>query len=183
MSSPKALETSLRETVPCSLVSLKSSLTIFPGDRIMCNLLYSRSLEYSKWRERWSVPYASEHLPSGGKTCEVAFMGFKDCNLRSIRLGRFAFHIIFIQFCQSQFFFFSFLFSFLLFRAVLEAYGGSQARVELELQPPAYATATATWDLSCVCDLHHSSWQRRILNPLSEARDRTCILMDDSQVR
>ena len=35
---------------------------------------------------------------------------------------------------------------------------------------------------SCVCDLHHSSWQRLILNPLSEARDRTRILMDTGQV-
>ena len=32
------------------------------------------------------------------------------------------------------------------------------------------------------CDLHHSSQQRRI-NPLSKARDRTCILMDTSQIR
>jgi len=30
-------------------------------------------------------------------------------------------------------------------------------------------------DLSCICDLHHSSQQRWILNPLSEARDRTCV--------
>ena len=45
--------------------------------------------------------------------------------------------------------------------------------VEEELQLPAYATATATSDRSCICDLHHSSWQRRILNPLSEVRDRT----------
>ena len=43
--------------------------------------------------------------------------------------------------------------------------------VESELQPPAYITATATRDLSCVCHLHHSSRPRRILNPLSEARD------------
>ena len=43
--------------------------------------------------------------------------------------------------------------------------------VELELQLVAYATATATWDPSCVCALHHSSWQCPILNPLSEARD------------
>ena len=28
--------------------------------------------------------------------------------------------------------------------------------VKLELQPPVYTTATATQDLSCVCDLHHS---------------------------
>ena len=31
-------------------------------------------------------------------------------------------------------------------------------------------------------DLHHRSQQHRILNPLSEARDPTCILMDPSQV-
>ena len=28
-------------------------------------------------------------------------------------------------------------------------------------------------DLSCICDLHLSSQQHRILNPLSEARDQT----------
>ena len=44
---------------------------------------------------------------------------------------------------------------------------------QLELQLPAYTTATATPDLSCVCDLHHSSRQGRILNPLREARNRT----------
>ena len=39
--------------------------------------------------------------------------------------------------------------------------------VESELQLLAYttATATATWDPSCICDLHHSSWQRWILSP------------------
>ena len=46
--------------------------------------------------------------------------------------------------------------------------------VYLELLLLAYATATATQDLSHICDLHHSSWQRRILIPLSEARDRIC---------
>ena len=30
---------------------------------------------------------------------------------------------------------------------------------------------TATRDLSSVCDLHHSSRERQILKPLSEARD------------
>ena len=43
--------------------------------------------------------------------------------------------------------------------------------VELELQLPAYAIATAAGDLSHVCDLHHSSWQCRILTPLHKARD------------
>ena len=43
--------------------------------------------------------------------------------------------------------------------------------VESELQLPAYTTATVMQDLSCVSYLHHSSWQRWILNPLREARD------------
>ena len=50
--------------------------------------------------------------------------------------------------------------------------------VKWELQLPAYATATR--DLSCICDLRCSSQQRQVLNPLSEARDQTCVLMDAS---
>ena len=45
--------------------------------------------------------------------------------------------------------------------------------VESEPQLPASTTATARQDPSCICDLHPSSWQCRILNPLSEAWDRT----------
>ena len=55
--------------------------------------------------------------------------------------------------------------------------------VDLKLQLPAYATATAPRDPNLVCDLHHSSWQRWIPDPPSEARDRTCILMDTSRGR
>ena len=50
--------------------------------------------------------------------------------------------------------------------------------VESEMQLLAYATATPKQDLSCICDLHHSSQQHWIFNPLSEARDPTCVLMD-----
>ena len=53
--------------------------------------------------------------------------------------------------------------------------------VESELQLPAYATATALQDLSCIYDLCHSLWQH-FLNPLTEARDRVCILTETSQV-
>ena len=55
--------------------------------------------------------------------------------------------------------------------------------IESELQLPAYTTATATRDPSCICDLHHSAKQHRILNPLSQARDQAYVLMDTSQVR
>ena len=54
--------------------------------------------------------------------------------------------------------------------------------VELELQLLGYATATATPDPSHVCDLHHSSQLRQILNPLSEARDQTRNLMVPSWI-
>ena len=53
---------------------------------------------------------------------------------------------------------------------------------ELELQLLAYATATARWDSSCICDLYHSSQQRWIPDPLSEARHGICILTDASLI-
>ena len=43
--------------------------------------------------------------------------------------------------------------------------------VELELKLLACATAIANLDLSHVCNLHHSSRQSQILNPMCEARD------------
>ena len=75
-----------------------------------------------------------------------------------------------------MFFVFVFFF-FLLFRVEPDAYGGSQAKGTVGATA---ITAIATSDPSNVCNLHHSSWQHQILNPLSGARDRTCILMDTS---
>ena len=54
--------------------------------------------------------------------------------------------------------------------------------MESELQLPVSTTATATPDPSSIQNLHHSSWQHQILDLLSRARDRTCILMHTSQV-
>ena len=54
--------------------------------------------------------------------------------------------------------------------------------VESELQLPAYTRATTTPDPSHVCDLQHHSWQHRILNPLSKARDQTAMVVDPGQV-
>ena len=52
------------------------------------------------------------------------------------------------------------------------ARGCSQARGRIGA-----AAATAGLDLSHICNLHHSSQQRQILNPLSKTRDRTRVLM------
>ena len=53
---------------------------------------------------------------------------------------------------------------FFVFWATPEAYGGSEAR---------------SWIRAAAASLHHSSWQRWTVNPLSKARDWTCVLMDD----
>ena len=57
----------------------------------------------------------------------------------------------------------------------------SRLGVELELQ--LLACATATQDLSRICDLYCSSQQHQILNPLSDARDGTCVLVNTGQIR
>ena len=57
----------------------------------------------------------------------------------------------------------------------------SRLGVRLELQLLAYATATEMPGPNRTCNLHHSSRQCRILNPLSEARIRTWDFMDTSQ--
>ena len=50
--------------------------------------------------------------------------------------------------------------------------------VESELQMPAYATATAKWDPSHICDPHHSSQQHQIPDLLSQGRDSNRLLRD-----
>ena len=75
-----------------------------------------------------------------------------------------------------------YIYFFGLFRAPPSVYGSSRLGVKLELQLLSCATVTATQDPSCVFNLHCSSWQHWIHNPLIEARDLTHILMDTSQV-
>ena len=72
-----------------------------------------------------------------------------------------------------------FIYLVLLSRAVPVAYGSSSLGVEFafscRLTPQPH-------DPSHVVDLHHNSQQHQILNPLSDTRDQTYILMDTSQV-
>ena len=75
-----------------------------------------------------------------------------------------------------------FFFFFGLFRAAPRHMEVPRPGVESELWPLTYATAIAIPDLSCVWDLHHSSRPSWSLNPLNKARDRTCTLMDTSQI-
>ena len=63
---------------------------------------------------------------------------------------------IFIYFYFLFYFFCLFAFS----RAATAAYGGSQARGLIRAVAAAYARATAMWDPSCVCDLHHNTTVR-----------------------
>ena len=70
---------------------------------------------------------------------------------------------------------------FCIFRAAPMTYESSQARHQIGAEAEAYATARAMQDASLVCDLHHSSQQRWILNPLSKVRDQTHNLMDISR--
>ena len=62
------------------------------------------------------------------------------------------------------FYFILFYFILLVFRAALSAYGGSHARGQIG------ATAIAMQDWSRVCDLHHSSWQCRILKSTDQCQ-------------
>ena len=68
------------------------------------------------------------------------------------------------------------------FMAVPTPYGSSQARGNQAVAAGLHHS-TATWDLSCICNLHHSSEQLQILNPMRKARDWTWVLMDTSWVR
>ena len=76
----------------------------------------------------------------------------------------------------------NFFFFVLLFRATPAAHGGSQARGRNGALAASLHHSHSNAGSERVCDLHHSSQQRLILNPLSEDRDQTRILMDTSRL-
>ena len=56
--------------------------------------------------------------------------------------------------------------------AIPAAYGGSQARGLIRAVATGLYHSHSHIDLSCVCDLHHSSQPYQILNPLSNTRNQ-----------
>ena len=73
-------------------------------------------------------------------------------------------------------------FVFCLFKAAPAAYGGSQARDLIRATAASLCQSHGRPDPSHICNPHHSSRQCQILNPLIEARDRTCNLMIPSRI-
>ena len=79
------------------------------------------------------------------------------------------------------FLFFSFFFSSFVFLG-LHLGLMEVPRLEVKLELLVYTRATAIPDPNHICDLHHSSQQRWILNPLSKARDLSHVLMYSSRL-
>ena len=83
---------------------------------------------------------------------------------------------------MTVFSFFLFILSFCHFRAASAAYGGSQARGLIRGVAAGLRQSHSNSRSKPRCDLHHSSQQRQILNPLNEASDQTCNLMVPSWI-
>ena len=105
---------------------------------------------------------------------KLRFVFFLVCFSLYFKVKRVRVHLAMPDYCAFFFFFFCFLGPYLWHMAVAVPRLG----VKLELQLPACITAMAMWDPSCICDQYHNSQQSRIHDPLSEARDRTYILMN-----
>ena len=82
-----------------------------------------------------------------------------------------------------HFFLFIFKFIFCLFRAAPAAHGGSQARDRIGAVAAGLHHSHSNVESEPHNQPTHSSQQRRILNPLSEVRNGTYVLMDTSQIR
>ena len=62
-------------------------------------------------------------------------------------------------------------------------YVGSQARGPIGAIAAGLSQSHSNVGSEHICNLHHSSWQCWIINPLSKGKDRTRNLMVPSQIR
>ena len=128
-------------------------------------------LKYCQTFSKVSIPFIFSPAMYGSSSYSIFTSALDDVS--SLKFILFS-----MYWCYIVIFFF-----FGLYRAAPMAYEGSQARGSNQsCSPLTYTTATATPDLSCICDLYHSSQQYRIPNPLSEARDWTLNVMVPSWV-
>uniref|UniRef100_A0A8D0Q2C6 Uncharacterized protein n=1 Tax=Sus scrofa TaxID=9823 RepID=A0A8D0Q2C6_PIG len=113
-----------------------------------------------------------ETIFSHSVSCLFVFFGFlccaKACQFDEVPLV----YLFVYLFC---------LFAF--YRAVPVAYGGAQATGLIRAVASGLCQSHSNTDLCHICDLHHSSWQCQILNPLRKARDQSHNLMVPSQIR
>ena len=95
----------------------------------------------------------------------------KERNIEKVKTELFFFLLTY--FVLTEIFFF--------FRATPWHMEAPRLEVELEVQLPAYTIATAVQHPSRIFNLHHISWgQCQIFNPLREAKNGICVLMDAS---
>ena len=97
------------------------------------------------------------------------------CTLETNPLSVTLFAKIYSHFVGCLFFFHYFFF---LFRAILVAYGSSQARDQIGAAAADLYHSHSNTRSEPYCDLQHSLWQNQIPDPLSEARDQMRVLMD-----
>ena len=83
---------------------------------------------------------------------------------------------------MNYYYYYYYYYYFVFSRAVPVAYGGSQARGLIGAVAAGLHHSHSSAGSEHVFDLHHSSWQSQILNPLSKAWDRTCNLMVPSRI-
>ena len=95
-----------------------------------------------------------------GKTAVTKFESLYTCSEKLYKLTRASAiqNLIRRKITPPTLFYFIYLFI-LFFRATLMAYGGSQSWGQIGATDVGLHHSTATRDLSCVCDLHHSLWQ------------------------
>ena len=142
---------------------------VYPGGKKLGDSFLEK---WNYWKQKFYRFYQFGVLQSNKRSTHI--------NLRRVLLGYMELQTA----CQYRipFIFIFFVFCFLFFRAAGVAYGNSQVRGQIGAPAANLYHSHSVPDLSGVCNLHCSSWPHCIPNPLSEARDPTCILMDTSQV-
>lgn len=128
-----------------------------------------------------SPPAKEEKLVRGSDNCWENNVAFLSMSLSFLLiLCSFFLFLIHSLLCHVSGVFLSLFF---FFGATPATYGGSQARDRIGAAAASCTTASNARSEPHIFILHHSSQQCWMLNLLSKARDRTCILMDSPQVR